>query len=293
MKATHVYLKGFNGWGIFYSMEDCLVYFTIASVLVREMGLCVLAFCFMFNHIHTLFKDIRPAVLKRFQIRLTTYFSKEYNDNYGRSGPVFMSPYGKTVKTVMKKVISCIAYVFNNPVAGKMCEHAVDYRWTLLSYYNCRHPYSQRLIKRNSRHIMRNAYSVVDIYYKRNKHLGYAVLKRIFKGLNPIERQQLTDYIIAKYNFLNYNELIDIFGSFEKTLLVTETHAGNEYEMEDECGDHSLYQEMIKLSRKYGCEGPNYDQLTPSRIKDLKRLLSSMVRPTDYQLQNFLHLPHH
>ena len=45
MKATHVYSKGKYGWGIFYCLEDCLVFYTIFSVLVREMSLTVLAFC--------------------------------------------------------------------------------------------------------------------------------------------------------------------------------------------------------------------------------------------------------
>ena len=69
MKAKHVYMKGRNGWGLFYRIEDCLVFFTVYSVLVKEMGLCVLAFSIMFNHIHSLFKDITQSALFDYDIQ--------------------------------------------------------------------------------------------------------------------------------------------------------------------------------------------------------------------------------
>ena len=196
MTAKHVYMKGRNGWGIFYRIEDCLVYFTIFSVLVRQMKICVLAFSIMFNHTHSLLKDILAAKLSKFELRLQTIFSKEYNTEYGRSGPIFNSPYGKSVKKGVKNIISSIAYNCNNPVAGHMCKRAAENRWTMLAYYNNPNPFSKKLVKRESRHRLRDSLKLVDIYYSQGKHLGYATLRRIFHGLDPEEKRQATDYIV-------------------------------------------------------------------------------------------------
>ena len=291
MKAKHVYMKGRNGWGLFYRVEDCLVFFTVYSVLIRELGLCVLAFSIMFNHIHSLFKDISESVLKKFQIRLATIFSREYNTEYDRTGPVFKRRFGRAGKHAMKKIIACIAYIFNNPVAGKLCRLAIQNRWTLLAYKDNPNPFSNKLVKRRSRHIVRDALKVVDIYYREGKYLGYATLKRIFSGLTPEEKQQVIDYIVYKYNFLNYDELEEIFGSFAKALDVVENIAGNEYDLEDDCGDHSVYNKLIKHSRSMGYEGPNFDMLPPELITKISRMLYVKVNPSADQMRKFLHLP--
>ncbi len=291
MKAKHVYMKGRNGWGLFYRVEDCLVFFTVYSVLVREMGLCVLAFSIMFNHIHSLFKDISESVLKIFQIRLATIFSKEYNMEYDRTGPVFKPRFGRAGKHSAKKIIACIAYIFNNPVAGRMCRLAIQNRWTLLAYKENLNPFSEKLVKRRSRHIVRDALKVVDIFHREGKHLGYATLRRVFTGLTPDEKQQVIDYIVYKYNFLNYNELEEIFGSFARTLDVIEAIAGNEYDLEDDCGDHSVYNKLIKHSRAIGYEGPNFDLLPPELIPKISRKLYAKVNASAEQMRKFLHLP--
>ena len=291
MKAEHVYTKGRNGWGIFYRLEDCLVYFTIFSVLARQMRICVLAFSVMFNHTHAQLKDVLARKLSRFQIRLSTKFAKEYNTEYGRTCPIFNSPYGRSTKRGVKNIISNNAYVFNNPVAGQMCKTASESRWTMLAYYKNPNPFSHRLVKRNSRHIMRDALKVVDICFSEGRHLGYATLRRIYKGLDAEESRQMTDYIINKYKFLDYNELSSIFGSFEKAVEAIGTIAGNEYELEDEFGDHSKYQKMLALSRKLGFEGPNYENLSPAQIRKISSVFYSKINPTVDQIRKFLHLP--
>ena len=58
MKNYHVYIKGVHGWGLFYRMEDCLMFYTLFSTLAREMRLRIIAFCLMFNHIHFLVEGI-------------------------------------------------------------------------------------------------------------------------------------------------------------------------------------------------------------------------------------------
>lgn len=290
MKATHVYSKGKYGWGIFYCLEDCLVFYTIFSVLVREMSLTVLAFCLMFNHIHALFANIGRKTLTRFQMRLFHLFVRDYNEEYRREGGLFHRPFGRSTKVAMKKIVSCIAYIFNNPVAGNMCSRAVESRWTLLAYHGNAHPFSARLVKRNCRFRMRNALKEIDSCFNHGKYLNYKILKRVFRDLTAEEKKQVTDYIIVKYNFLDYKGLEKIFGSWDKSLVVIDATAGAEHELEDEYGDHFCYLKMLTVANRNGYRGMNPEALGVAARDRLAKLLRSSVNPPREQLRKFLHL---
>ena len=291
MKNYHVYIKGVHGWGLFYRMEDCLMFYTLFSTLAREMRLRIIAFCLMFNHIHFLVEGISQKELTRFMKRLSTLFSLNYNQGYGRSGQVLHKSYGKAAKRSMKKLMGCIAYIFNNPVAGKMCRRAWNHRWTLLAYYQNPHPYSERLIKRNCRFRMRRALKVVDIHIKQREYLNHATLTRIFDGLTSNEKAQLTDYIVFKYNFLNYSRLSEIYESFDKMLVAVDSNAGAEHDMEDDCGDHSVYQKMIAAMNAMGYKGKNIETLRSADRDKLTRHLLGVVRSPRAQFRKFMHYP--
>ena len=291
MQAEHVFMKGRNGWGIFYGLFDCLVYFTLYSVLARRMGLCVLAFSIMFNHTHSLIAKVAFPVIKLFQRRLGIIYSKDYNEEHNRSGGLFKRPFGHSLKKITKKVLACIAYIFNNPVAGKMCRYAIDSKWTLLAYYNNPNPFSKKLVKRNCRHIMRESLKVVDTIYKEGNYLNYATLKRIYNGLNSVEKAQLTDYIINKYNFLDYKELERIYGSFDKALIAIESNAGEEYEIEDEYGDHSNYSKMISITKECNLGDVYCESLSDQQVMRLSRLFYSKLNASTDQIRKYLHLP--
>lgn len=291
MRATHVYTKGKNGWGIFYRIEDCLVFYTIFSVLVREMSLTVLAFCLMFNHTHAMFLDISRVTLRRFQQRLTHLFVRDYNEEYQREGGLFHQPFGRATKIALKKIMSCIIYIFNNPVAGNMCVKAIENRWTLLAYKDNTHPFSERLVKRNCRFRMRMALKEVDICFKEGKYLNYKTLKRIFEGLTADEKKQVTDYIIVKYTFLDYDGLEDLYGTWENFLTTLDATTGAEHDLEDEFGDHSCYLKMISLINRRGYKGANMEALGQTERNRLINHIRSSVNPPREQLRKFLHLP--
>ena len=70
MEALHVFIKGRNGNGVFYRTEDFLVLISIVGTIAREMGISIIAFCPMFNHVHILVKGIDMEFLLQDKIRL-------------------------------------------------------------------------------------------------------------------------------------------------------------------------------------------------------------------------------
>ena len=142
MEAIHVFIKGRNGNGVFYRTEDFLVFISIVGTIARRMGISIIAFCPMFNHVHILVKGIDMESLRAFIHQIETTFVREYNHEYNRSGPLFQKSFGRSVKKESKTILGCVAYVFNNPVAGKLCKEAIAFRWNLLAFKDCQNPFS-------------------------------------------------------------------------------------------------------------------------------------------------------
>lgn len=292
MIAHHLYMKGKNWWGIFYRIEDCIMYYTTFSVFARRSEMVFVAFSIMFNHIHATTLNETKQRITLFQRQVGVSTAHTYNTEYERKGQLWHHSFGSSAKIAVKRILSNIAYVFNNCVAGRMNPRATDNRWTLLAYYNNPNPFSEPIIKRERSRRMVRAMQLVDLKYKNDEYLDYKTQKRIFDGLNKKEKNQIIDYIISTYNFLDYEALIELYGSFEKVLASIDSNAGAEYEIKDDCGDHSCYQKM--LSTLYSvCKSTkiNVEKLSNETIKYLKMVFSSKLNMKEEKVNKFLHLP--
>jgi len=292
MEAIHIFNKGRNGFGIFYRTEDLLLFVTLISTLARKMGICVIAFCLMFNHFHLLIKRVAPRRLTAFMQRLEIVFVKEYNHEYGRKGSLMNKSYGYSLKKEIKVILGSVAYVFNNPVAGRLCREATDYRWNLLAYHDTGNPFSERLRKRTCSKAMRRAIEKVDFFHESGQYLGYARLRSIFNGLDNKELKQIVDYILSKYNCLSYETLEALYGSYERMLLAINSNAGSEFDLKDEYGDHSCYRDMLDLTRKLGYSGHqlNFEVLAEEEADQLFKTIHANTKANPTCINKFLHL---
>ncbi|MBR4756961.1 MAG: transposase [Bacteroidales bacterium] len=292
MEATHVFVKGRQGGGIFYRKEDFLVYITIVSVLVRQLELEVLAFCPMFNHVHFLFKMIEPGVLRKF-IQLSAHsFVREYNAEYGRKGALFQKGFGRSMKKGIKIILGCVAYVFNNPVAGRIARKASDYKWNLLAYMDNKSPFSKPVKRKHSRYALKVALKKIDYFHSSGTYIGYAALRNIFADLDKEEIRQATDYLLYKYSFISYTSLEELYGSREKLLVALDSNAGSEFDLEDEYGDHSVYRRMLKTVVDFGFTGRdlNFERLPEKEARALYYLIKSKANAPHSSICKFLHL---
>ena len=291
MEAIHAFMKGRFGQGIFYRSEDFLVFITIVSVLVRKMGLTVISFCPMFNHVHFLIKGISIQCLRLFILRTATTFVKQYNMDYSRKGPLFKKPFGHSVKRSVKIILGNVAYIFNNPVAGKLFRKAIRYRWNLLAYLGNRNPFSEPIRKESCRHVVRLALKKVDYFHSRNMYLSYNALRNIFKNLDKEEREQLIDYVLVKYNFLSFESLEGLYGNYDRLIVAIDSNAGSEYELEDEYGDHSCYRTMLDIARRLGYKDRklNFESLPEEEVDKLFNLILATTNIPPYNINKFLH----
>lgn len=280
---------------LFYRVADHLVYFTVESVIARRHNLPIQASCHMFTHTHDMVAAADPSQLIAFEHDLNIIFTREYNEETGRKGRLFEGPFGSAAKCSEKDKRSALIYIFNNPVEKKLVRRAIDDRWTFLAYYDNAFPFSSKPMLSQCRWALRNAMKEVDIEYRCGRYLGYAILRRMFEGLNEEERWQLTDYIIHRYFYLDVKGSSKLFNDLSGMVKTVDETKGKEFEIGEEIDKWSdvPYREMCIAAGRAGLLRPGFPlwNMSASKIEEIGRKLQSKTGATDLQVAKFLHRP--
>lgn len=293
---NHCYQRTIDGGVLFYSYSDYLVWFTIVCTMARRHQVQILAMCPMPDHVHISARANSLPDLSGFMRDYSHIFAGEHNPVCHRKGPLFESPFGSAPKFTDKSVRSNLIYVGNNPVERKLSSKAEDYRWTFLAYAASDYPFSPKLVIRKARWPLQQAVKEVKNQFNTGRHLTYAQLKRLFKPLTALECQQLTDFIIATYNVIDYNAALQYFNSYENMLLAMHSTTGSEYDIKETYVGKSdvHYVSMANTVMKLLKPNDIHDILAYSIEKRLEvfRLLQKHTPALSKQIAKFLHLPY-
>ena len=83
--VQHVYQNTHNGFLIFYSVRDCLVFFTVFMTVARLYHVRILGLCLMPDHIHVLLIAQSRKELGRFVHHYTRWYARLWNERHGQS----------------------------------------------------------------------------------------------------------------------------------------------------------------------------------------------------------------
>lgn len=292
--VNHVYQRTIDGVHLFYTVDDCLVFFTILSICARSAEVQILELCLMHNHIHILVKTETLKTLSRFVDHFSAWFVQEYNSYVGRTGKLLTKNFGSAPKWDEKRLRSAIIYVGNNPVEKKFCKKAKEYRWNFLVYRNNSWPFSCKVVMRKVSYSMRKAFQEVDSMVHLNQPLRYALLNRIFEKLSKDEKEQLVDYIISSYSPIDYEELESHFKSYESMLLAMESTTGDDYDIKESRDDFSLnaFNQMMQYMMSKLPENKVRTVTTYALDEKLSlfRELQTHTSASLHQICSFLHL---
>lgn len=291
--CSHVYQRTRNRFNIFYDLKDYLVYYTIFSIAVRRYGVDVLGLCLMIDHIHMLVSAPELKTLSDFVSFVTSVFVREYNSSIGRSGPLFEERFGSAPKKDSKKLRSAIIYLGNNPVERKICIRAEQYRWNFIAYLASTHPFSDKLVRSRASYHMKKAMKEVDICRSTDKYLNHAILSRMMDRLTPLEKNQLADYIISSYFFIDRSALMSNFNSYEEMLTSMRSTTGSEHDLKeyfDRMSDN-VYRDMIKIARNTSQEDVrSVIASSPERKFQIAEDIQRHTAAPLWQIAKFLHL---
>ena len=290
----HVYQRTAKRHNIFYCDADYLVYFTIFCIWASRLKIHVLGLCMMIDHLHMLIQGRTKETASRFISTVTKIFMHEYNSAIGRCGSLFEKRFGSAPKEGRKKLVTAIVYIGNNPVEKKLCMKAEQHKWNFIAYVSSANPFSEKIKLSTASFRLRRSLKMVDWQHKQGIHLNYSLLRILFSDLNHKESSQLTDYIISKYNVIDKQSLIGIFGSYENMLKAIHSTTGSEYDIKEDFSTASdiVYQDITEFITK-NLISDDIRRLTvldlEEKIKVANRIKAHLGVPS-WQIYKFLHL---
>lgn len=292
---NHCYVPSVDGGVIFYSYSDYLVWFSIVCMEARKHRIKLLAVCPMPDHIHLSIVASSRRQLSGFMRDTLRKYAAQFNAVSKLKGPVFRESFGSAPKYGAKKGRTNLIYVWNNPTERQLAVHAESYRWNFLAYAESSHPFSEKLIIRKARKAVQNAVKEIKKQFLSGLSLNHAMLKRIFSSLSSNECQQITDFIIATYNAIDYAEAIRYFDSFQDLLVAVHANTGSEYDLNEVFIGKSdaHYAGMISVIMREVRPDDIHDILSLSAEQkyELFLLLRKHTRAMGEQIAKFLHLP--
>lgn len=254
--AVHVYQRSEGHFVLFYTRSDLLSFYTILSVCSRKTGVRVLASAAMYDHLHHLIEASSREEVTAFVRLYSLLYAKEFNRDSGLSGRLFEAPFGTALKIGDKDIRTCAGYVYNNHTNKKLCSHAEDIRWNYLAYAHSGNPFYEPLIRRKASRKLQAALKIADAERKAERPLNHATLRRMFSGLAGKESEQLTDYIIASYRFVDYDALESLYRSHDEMIYSFNANTFNDYDVSepshDRRGDDTVYREMAEYVLRTG-----------------------------------------
>ena len=291
----HIYQRTINGYLIFYSVRDFLVFFTLFCTVARKYDIKVLGICLMYDHIHVLVVAGSKAAMSAFVCEYTCRFSRQRNRRYNREGDFFRHRYGSAPKVDEKKARTAIAYLYNNPVEKKLCRYAEEFQWDFLAYAKSDHPFSQPLRLNCASKPLRRAIAEVRQLRDEDSPLRYEFIDRIIKNLSSEEILQLTDYIVVQYNCIDYSDLSSYYEDFQSLLTAVHSNTGSEYQIKEIVlpGSDAIYKRMMTTIRKMtGCRDMREVlSLSDSEKQRLAWILAAETGATPRQISKMLQMP--
>ncbi|MBQ9893706.1 MAG: transposase [Bacteroidales bacterium] len=262
-RVVHIYQRSKNGYLLFYTASDYLVFFSIACNAARNRGMRVLGICPMFDHVHMVVAAERREDVRMFVRDVFSQYAKAFNASIGASGPVFCKHFGCAVKKGDKAIRTTLSYLYNNPGEKGLCTKAEEFRWTFLAYAASTHPFSEPLIKKKCSRRLVRAMKGINLLRTSSLPLVYPLLKKEFSGLCAKEKQQLVDFIITSYNCIDYETLLSLYGnSYNQACLAFASNQGAEYDIHEEY-DPTSHRAFMEIPRR----------LSDMGHKDIKSIL--------------------
>ena len=276
---------------LFYSTADFLVFFTIFSIKAAKAKISVLAFCIMLNHFHlgAYFHDVRQ--MESFMNGLTSSHARIYNRHYGRTGQVYKTPYKNSPKSSDKLIRCNLAYTGNNPVEKSAVSKAEDYRWNFIKYMESDHPFSRPFDPVSASGSMLTLMKKVSRMYENGQFIDYSFFDKQYESLSEDEKNQITDFIISKYNIIDKKRIMSKFGSYDTLIRFMSSMVGNEFDLADDSSkeDYRHYSQMLDIAGREGFDIRKCwteDQPIPEW---LVRKFRREAGASDYEIRKFTH----
>ncbi len=97
----------------------------------------IISYCLMPNHFHFILKQSTSDGIHDFISNITNSFTRAYNTQHERKGPLFLSPFHDVPITTEQQLLNVSRYVHRNPIAHKATfrDSFREYPWSSYKDY--------------------------------------------------------------------------------------------------------------------------------------------------------------
>ena len=291
----HVYQITADRGICFYSVADCLVWFSLMCVLAGRYNIRILAVCIMLNHYHIELHAPSSVALSSFMRDLNAFFTRAYNKRYGLSGPLFCERFKNAGKHKEQKIRDNYLYICNNPVVKGAVSKAEQYRWNFLAYMQNDYPFSQTA-QANQDEQLEQVKAIIRMRHSVRHPLDYGFFDGLYNFLPESGKRQIADYIITLYNVIDYAAVRRMWGSFENLCQILQTVHGAEHDLEDDNTQENYrhYYRMIRLFADLGYDltKGRFNRLSLEEEREIALACMKKVGATRVEIAKFLHCPY-
>jgi REP element-mobilizing transposase RayT len=130
--AYHVFSRGSNRDALFFYDEDRFDLLDYTTVVVERYDLECLAYVFMTNHVHYLFRTPPEPLdaLSKALRDLNGRYARRFNKRHGREAHAFKNRFGAFLKESVEEVMWTARYIVRNPVEAGLCAHPAQWPWS-------------------------------------------------------------------------------------------------------------------------------------------------------------------
>lgn len=125
----HVITRGNNRQTVFGDDTDRAGFLTFMEDYARRMGIIVLAYVLMENHVHMLV-EVGEKPLSEFMRRLLGRFTQRFNRRHGRVGHLFQGRYKAILCERESYLKELVRYIHLNPVRAGIVAKPESYAWS-------------------------------------------------------------------------------------------------------------------------------------------------------------------
>lgn len=130
----HVVARGNNREDVFRDDVDRSLYLDLLARAKDSMGVRLLAYVLMSNHVHLVLQTLSPNIAGTIH-RIHGRYAVRFNRRHGRSGHLFGSRYDSTPVQEDRHLLEVTRYVHLNPVRAGLVRHPLDYPWSSYREY--------------------------------------------------------------------------------------------------------------------------------------------------------------
>lgn len=289
----HVYQITADRGICYYTTVDCLVWFTLLSILSIRYGIRILAVCIMLNHYHIELHAPSQAALSSFMRDLNALYTRLYNRRYGRSGPLFCERFKNSGKYKEQKIRENYLYICNNPVVKNAAPQAERYRWNFLAYLKTSAPFSEiddAFISDDEERVK----SIIRTRRTGGHPLDYSFFDGLYDRLDKEAKRRIIDYAIAQYNVIDRSAVLRMWESYEQLCEALHTVRGAEYDIDDDDTqeDYRHYYRMIQVANDLGYDlrKKRLESLPPAEKTKIAQACMKKAGVSRIELGKFLHI---